>query len=233
MRGEGDQRGEEIEQETGKWESDTIQCQQSMAQKQQQYSKLTLQSVDSTGKAVCTFWRVKHSKVYFWGTPSFASFKLGLFFNLLIPNRSQSLDFSSSLETLELLMPARKHILLQSEEYLYSVSNTNRRFKYCSSGVFVRKGKQSERERKSACLCAEWWLVAHMKGWEYCVSLYCTSVYVCGRRCIPTGYFLFFSVQSVNNKQLNSFAEQSGILLLRKMMWDKSCKCELWTKWVK
>lgn len=59
------------------------------------------------------------------------------FFFLLIPNRFQSPVFSSnSLESLELLMPARKHILLRSEEYLCSVSNTNRRrFKYCSSGV--------------------------------------------------------------------------------------------------
>ena len=148
MRSESDQRGEETEKETG-----MIWCQQSAAQKQQPYSKLTLQSLDSTGKAVCTFWRIKHSKVHFWGTPSFASFKLGLFFNLLIPNCSQSLDFSSSLETLELLMQARKHILLQSEEYLYSVSNTNRRFKYCSSGVFVRKGKQSERKKECMSVC--------------------------------------------------------------------------------
>lgn len=179
----------------------------------------TLQWVNCTGTAACLFWRVKYPNMHFWGTPSFPSFKLGLFFNLLIPNRSQSLHFSSSLETLELLMPARKHILLRSQEYLYSVSNTNRRFKYCSSGVFVRKGKQREREAESMCTPVCWVVI----GCAYeRVRILCELVlykYACV--CQTLYFHRVFPAHLLSSEQQagkNSLEEQSGILPLTKTM---------------
>lgn len=179
----------------------------------------TLQPVNSTGTAACLFWRVKYPNMHMWGTPSFASFKLGLFFNLLIPNRSQSLHFSGSLETLELLMPARKHILLRSQEYLYSVSNTNRRFKYCSSGVFVRKGKQSEREAESMCTSVCWTVI----GCAYeRVRILCERVlykYACECQTLHSHrVFPALLLSSEQQAGKNSLEEQSGILPLTEMM---------------
>lgn len=136
------------------WKSNaTICCKLSVAQIQRQYLKMTLQSVDKTGTGSCTFQPELHSR----GTCICSFSFLSLFFYLLIPNCLQSLVFSSnSLETLELLMLARKRILLQSKEYLCSVSNTNRRFKYCSSRVCLCKlAKRRERESLSVHLCVE------------------------------------------------------------------------------
>lgn len=100
-------------------------------------------------------------------------------------NHFHSLHFSAiSLETLELLMPARKHILLQSEEYLCSASNTNRRrFKYCSSGVCLGG---SVRVRQRVCASeVEPLLVVYTKGWAIMWACMCA----CDCMCVPTGYF--------------------------------------------
>ena len=135
---------------------------------------------------------------------SFDSFFFSL--NLLIPNRFQSPVFSSnSLESLELLMPARKHILLRSEEYLCSVSNTNRRrFKYCSSGVCLC-GCVRERERKrefecAVCICVssrDWLRIR--KDEKLCERVcMCVCHYVCSQRVF---LFLVWSTVKVNNRQ--------------------------------
>lgn len=148
-----------------------------------QYSKVTLQS----GTGSCTFTKVEVPKLHFCGTLLVFLFSFYSFFYLLIPNRFQSLVFSSnSLETLELLMPARKHILLRSEEYLCSVSNTNRRFKYCSSGVClcgcVREGRRERIWVYCVHLCGEPRLVVHTKGWEIVWACMCVWHCVCPQR---------------------------------------------------
>lgn len=164
----------------------------SMAQIQRQYLKVTLQSVDNTGIGSCIFRKVEAPKLHFWGTFLVFLFLLIFFyFYLLIPNRFQSLVFSSnSLEALELLMPARKNILLRSEEYLCSVSNTNRRrFKYCSSGVCLCKRVRQRERLWVYCvhLCVEARLVVHTKGWEIVWACMCVCVW--DTMCVPRGYF--------------------------------------------
>lgn len=121
------------------------------------------------------------------------------FFNLLIPNSFQSLAFSSnSLETLELLMLARKHFffifLLGSEDNLCSVSNTNRRFKYCSSGVL---GKQRERNFECAARAVIGRAEERMRR--------CVDFFVCVRDCASPGGLPLLAACSavkVNNRQM-------------------------------
>lgn len=153
-----------------------------MAPIQWQYLKVTLQSVDS-------------AQILALSNPSctpeellclFLSVSFALFY-LLIPSCLRSLVFSSnSLETLELLMLARKHILLQSEEYLCSVSNTNRRFKYCSSGVCLCKlGKQGEKVWVCICVLSRDWL------WETLWACMCLFERERETLCLPRGCFCF------------------------------------------
>lgn len=127
-----------------------------MAQIQRQYSKVDIAITGQYWHGFLHFQEGRSPKTALVRNFSFPFF--WFLFYLLIPNRFQSLFFSNSLETLELLMPARKHILLRSEEYLCSVSNTNRRrFKYCSSGVClcgcVRQGGRERKSECTVCIC--------------------------------------------------------------------------------
>lgn len=86
-----------------------------------------------------------------------------IFFNLPIPKPLPLAPLLCQLIRNIRIADERKHILLQSEEYLCSASNTNRRrFKYCSSGVCLGG---SVRVRQRVCASeVEPLLVVYTKG---------------------------------------------------------------------